>query len=57
MRYYAQCLGYTYNDGTVRKVTNSQYVISYTPINETEHEINIIIEGEPLLTVTLRPAG
>ena len=57
MWYYAQCLGYTYKDGKVRRVTNSQYVISYTPINENEHQINIIIEGRLLLTVELNPKG
>ena len=57
MWYYEQCLGYTYKDGKVRKVTNSQYVISYTPINDNKHSIFIKIEDEPLLTVELEPKG
>ena len=45
--------------GEVRRVTNSQYVISYIPRNWNQHNIHIKIEGEPLflLPVILRPAG
>ena len=56
MEYYEDEL-WRREEGEGWRVTNSQYVISYTPRNRNEHRIHIRIEGEYLGTVTLNPKG
>ena len=57
--WYYECVGKPWRVvlSEVRRVTKSQYVISYIPRNWNQHNIHITIEGEPLLPVTLRPAA
>lgn len=49
MRYYeTEGEPWKSEEGEARKVTESQYVISYTPRNKKEHNIHIRIGGRPL---------